>query len=258
MGVMQPSWDDSTIGELGLPLACSRFIRPERPLCLLVLSDIRFLRDGLAEVLGRDPTFRIVGTAANPAEALVAAREGSPDVILIDTTLPGGLAATRQFCEILPQVRLIALAVTETDAEVIAWAKAGVHGYVPRSAALGDLVGLLIEIMHGEQVCSTRVAAGLLRWIAKEARDQGSRPSAASPSPTLTTREEQVARLIEAGLSNKEIARRLNIGLATTKSHVHNVLGKLDLTRRSQITVWIRQQQHGHAVPWKQEPRSAE
>jgi two-component system nitrate/nitrite response regulator NarL len=253
---MAPSSDDSTIGEPGPPLACSPF-RPERPLCLLILSDIRFLRDGLAEVLGRDPTFRIVGAAADPAEALVLAREASPDVILIDTTLPGGLAAVRQLCEILPHVRLIALAVAETEAEVIAWAKAGIHGYVPRSAALGDLVGLLLEIMRGEQVCSTRVAAGLLRWIAKGARVESSWPPASS-SPTLTAREEEVARLIETGLSNKEIARRLKIGLATTKSHVHNVLGKLDLGRRSQVTVWMRQRGHAHGDLWKQEPRGAE
>jgi two-component system, NarL family, nitrate/nitrite response regulator NarL len=92
--------------------------------------------------------------------------------------------------------------------------------------------------MRGEQACSGNIAAGLLRWISQSPRRV--EPQAVIVEPTsLTVREEQVVQLIGAGLSNKEIARQLKIGLGTTKSHVHNVLGKLELKRRSQVARWV-------------------
>jgi two-component system, NarL family, nitrate/nitrite response regulator NarL len=204
---------------------------------LLILSDIRFLREGLAEILARERSYHIV-VAATVAETLDAVRMGPLDMILIDATLPNGREAVTRLHERAPDVRLVALAVTEIDAEIIAWAEAGVCGYLPRSAALCDLVGYLDAIMHGEQSCSTRVAAGLLRWIAIGRHSRLSEADAVSP-PSLTVREEEIAALIGAGFSNKEIARRLSIGLATTKTHVHNLLGKLQLERRTQVARWL-------------------
>jgi two-component system nitrate/nitrite response regulator NarL len=119
-----------------------------------------------------------------------------------------------------------------------------VVGYVPRTAALADLVALLADIMRGEQNCSERVAGGLLRRITKVAgsrNTQSDRPLAL----TLTVRELQIIQLVGAGLSNKDIARRLNIGVSTTKSHVHNLLGKLALQSRSQVAAWMRQRDEG-------------
>lgn len=200
---------------------------------ILILSDIRFFREGLAEILARDHPYHIV-VAATVAEAFDVVRMIPPDMVLIDTTLPDGLAAAARLHELAPDVRLVALAVAEIDAEIIAWAEAGVCGYLPRSAALYDLVRYLDAIMHGEQSCSTQVAAGLLRWIAIGRRSKLSQAEIVSP-PSLTVREEEIAALIGAGFSNKEIARRLSIGLATTKTHVHNLLGKLGLERRTQV-----------------------
>src|SRR3989442_8173668 len=96
--------------------------------------------------------------------------------------------------------------------------------------------------MRGEQVCSTRISAGLLRRIAAGPRAAGA-SAATADATALTAREDQVVRLVAAGLSNKEIARRLDIGLATVKSHVHNVLGKLTLERRSQVAGGVH-------LPW--------
>jgi DNA-binding NarL/FixJ family response regulator len=205
---------------------------------LLILSDIRFLREGLAEILTRGQAFQIT-SAENIAEALVATRATPPDLILIDAALPDGLAAAGRLRELAPEIHLVALAVAESGAEVIAWAEAGVSGYLPRSAALSDLVGYLKAIMRGEQACSARVAAGLLRWIAKDPHTRTQQPHASAP-PLLTAREEEIAYLIGGGSSNKEIARRLAIGLATTKSHVHNLLGKLGLARRTQVARLLR------------------
>lgn len=206
---------------------------------LLILSDIRFFREGLAEILTREHAYQIV-VAATVAEAFDVTRIAPPDMILIDTTLPEGRTGVTRLRELAPEVRLVALAVAEIDAEIIAWAEAGVSGYLPRSAALSDLVGYLNAIMHGEQACSMQVAGGLLRWIAIDRHKRVSQQDSAPP-PSLTAREEEVAGLIGAGFSNKEIARRLCIGLATTKSHVHSLLGKLALERRTQVARWVRE-----------------
>jgi DNA-binding NarL/FixJ family response regulator len=105
---------------------------------------------------------------------------------------------------------------------------------------MADLVGFLRDVVSGEQTCSTRVAAGLLRWISTAART-GSEAQTTTKEPVLTIREAQVVRLLCTGLSNKEIARRLSISLATTKSHVHNLLAKLELERRGQVVRWSRE-----------------
>lgn len=210
----------------------------QAPRTLLILSDIRFFREGLAEILTREGKFAAIGLAANIAEALAAAADAAPPVILIDVALPDGLAAASRLRNLSPQPQIVALALAETEPAVIAWAEAGVSGYVPRSAALSELMVLLEGIMRGEQACSGNIAAGLLRWISQSPRRAEQHAVTAEPS-SLTLREEQVVRLIGAGLSNKEIARQLKIGLGTTKSHVHNVLGKLELKRRSQVARWI-------------------
>jgi DNA-binding NarL/FixJ family response regulator len=215
----------------------------ERPLDLLIVSDIRFLREGLAEVLTRESAFRTIHVAADLTHALAAMRAASPDMVLIDAALPDGLSAARRLRSLAPQVQIIALAVAETDAEVISWAEAGISGYVPRSVALGDLTDVLTGIRRGEQACSTHVAAGLLRRIANAPHATATSPR---PSYALTAREEEVVGLIGAGLTNKEIARHLKIGLATTKSHVHNVLGKLELAGRNQVSRWVHD--HGRTL----------
>jgi two-component system nitrate/nitrite response regulator NarL len=228
----KPLRDD--VGSTSVANGCS--VGCDASLKLLILSDIRFLREGLAEILSREEAFHTISVAADLGETLSRISVASPDIVLIDAALPNAISAVAVVRRLAPQIRVVALAVAETEAEVIAWAEAGVSGYVPRGAALGDLVGFLRNVMRGEQACSMRVAAGLLRWIANGSR-AGTAPSARL---VLTAREAEVVGLIGAGLSNKEIALRLNICLATTKSHVHNVLGKLGLRRRSQVSGWIR------------------
>ena len=114
-----------------------------------------------------------------------------------------------------------------------------VEGY--NNPAMDDLVGFLRDVVRGEQTCSTHVAAGLLRWISAASRTGAGARSCATKPLALTGREEQIVRLLCNGLSNKEISRRLNIGLATTKSHVHNLLAKLELERRGQVVSWSRE-----------------
>ena len=135
-------------------------------------------------------------------------------------------------------MRVVAFVLRETEEDIISWAEAGVIGYIPSTAGPAEVVRLLMEINSGEQVCSGRVAAGLLRRIALTAGSDNGR-NGPFPVPPLTKRERQAAELIRTGLSDKEIARRLNISLATTKSHVHNLLGKLNAHRRSEVATHL-------------------
>jgi two-component system, NarL family, nitrate/nitrite response regulator NarL len=126
--------------------------------------------------------------------------------------------------------------MAETEENVIKWGEAGVASYIPRTATLADVVTALGTTMRSEQSCSARISATLLHRLAEHPTP----PLSADP-PVLTAREIEIVQLLATGLSNKEIARRLHIGLATTKSHVHNLLTKLELPRRGHAAIWLRQ-----------------
>jgi DNA-binding NarL/FixJ family response regulator len=171
--------------------------------------------------------------------ALLGIANHQPNIVLLDQAFPCGLAAVGRIRAIAPQIPVVVMAVGETSEEVISWAEAGAAGYIPRTAGLAEIVPLLVDIRGGSQPCSASVAGGLLRRLSN-----GGIASSGNTNVTfstmLTTRETQIAQMIAEGMSNKDIARRLNIGLTTTKTHVHHLLGKLNLQRRGQAASWIR------------------
>jgi two-component system nitrate/nitrite response regulator NarL len=213
--------------------------RSARRLRILVVWGVRFLGESLAEILERDPQVSVAGLCTDLTEAMALSTELQADVVLLDARVPEGAAAVRRALDIAPGMRIVASGVRETEDDIVAWAEAGVIGYIPRTAALSDLARLVVAIHSGEQICSGRIAAGLLRRIARTAGQDTGR-DASIRAPALTKRELEAAELIRSGLSDKEIARRLNISLATTKSHVHNLLGKLNVRRRSQVADHLR------------------
>jgi two-component system nitrate/nitrite response regulator NarL len=213
--------------------------RGDRCLRVLLVWGVRFTAEGLVEILERDPSLSVVGLCTDLSEAVALSPTLHADVILLDARIPDGAAAVRRALEVAPGMRIVVSAVRETENDIVAWAEAGVIGYIPRTVALADFVPLIMDIHSGEQLCSRRVAAGLLRRIGVAARR--SPGSNALRAPVLTKREWQAAELIRSGLSDKEIARRLNISVATTKSHVHNLLSKLNVQRRSQVADHLRQ-----------------
>src|SRR6202020_1055352 len=112
-------------------------------------------------------------------------------------------------------------------------------GYIPKTAGLADVISMLLGISQGDQVCSAAVAGGLIRRL-HERPAASQNASKRALLPALTPRETQIIELISAGLSNKDIARRLKIGVSTTKSHVHNLLSKLNVAQRSQAALRLR------------------
>jgi two-component system, NarL family, nitrate/nitrite response regulator NarL len=206
---------------------------------VVILSDIRFLQEALAEILGREAGLSVIGIAANLDEAQASWSDIHPDIVLLDTTLPDALGAIAAIRERRPKARVIALAMAETEENVIKWGEAGVAGYIPRTATMADVIAAIGNTMRGEQACSARISATLLHRLSEHPA-----PSPASDQPSLTAREVEIVQLLASGLSNKQIALRLHISLATTKSHVHNLLTKLELPGRGRAAIWLRQ----HAI----------
>jgi DNA-binding NarL/FixJ family response regulator len=196
----------------------------------LIVSEVRFLRESLAEILARAPGIRICGQSATLTDALAAAAALHPAIVLLDAALPGSMGAVARLSAVIPDASVVVFAIAETEENVLAWAEAGIAGYVPNTTSVDDLISLIGQIIRGEQTCPSRISGSLLRRIATSGRGTGP----GLPAAPLTRRELEILRLISEGLSNKDIARRLSISLGTTKSHVHNLLGKLSLQRRTE------------------------
>lgn len=195
---------------------------------VVVVTGVRLYREGLAQALAGDDGVAVVATASDPYEMLPALRTAPADVALLDVPLPRAAAAVEALHGACPGLRVVALAVTETSADVVAWAEAGTDGYVSRDSSIDQLVATIQAVARGEQPCPAAIAGALLRRVGRLAAQ---RPLASSVA--LTRRETEVMALVERGLSNKEIARDLNISVATVKHHVHNAFEKLDVHRRA-------------------------
>lgn len=200
---------------------------------VLVIAGVRLYRDGIGAALARDARIEVVGTASTAAEALALAREREPDAAVLDLGAAGP-SVVRELTEAAPRLRVVALAVQEVDADVVDWAEAGIAGFVTQDGTVADLVAAVVAAVRDELVCSPRMAAALLRRVRAAAG------AAAGAEPALTPREVEIARLLECGLTNKEIASRLHIELPTVKNHVHRILEKLGVGRRTEAAARIR------------------
>jgi two-component system, NarL family, nitrate/nitrite response regulator NarL len=207
---------------------------------VFLVSGIRLYRDGLADLIARQEGFVVVGTAEADSEAIALVVELSVDVVIVDMAGDDPLSIVRSLTDVAPETKVLGLAVPENDSYVIASAEAGIDGFVRREASIGDLVAALAAAAHGEVLCSPKIAGSLLRRVTAVASD----PRRIGEIDGLTPRELEVIDLIREGLSNKEIARRLSIALATVKNHVHSILKKLELRSRTQAVALVRDRAH--------------
>ena len=197
-----------------------------------ILSVVRLYAEGLAEYLNSRGDISVTGIARNFAEIRKLVETAPVDLILCDTSHKDTAAEVRQLASCFNNVRLVAIALAETETEIIAWTEAGISAYVPLHASLGQLYTTIIGAMRGEMCCSPKITGWLLRELQQ-------RPERTQPGERLTTREIQTLRLISRGFSNKEIARELGISISTVKNHVHSVLEKLRVQSRSQAAARI-------------------
>jgi DNA-binding NarL/FixJ family response regulator len=194
---------------------------------VIVVDDHALFRDGVRARLAG--AVELVGEAGTVEEAVAVIRAERPDVVLLDVHMPdgGGLAVVAAIREELPEVRFLALSVSDAPGDVIDLVRAGASGYVTKSIEPGDLAGAVCKVAAGEAVFTPSLAGFVLD-------DAQADPELAS----LTPRECEVLRLIARGYLYKEVALDLEISVKTVEHHVSAVLRKLQLTNRHQLSRW--------------------
>jgi DNA-binding NarL/FixJ family response regulator len=208
---------------------------------IFIITRTRLLHQGLALALTNHGEYDVVGGAASAHDAVATLRSQRPDIALVDVAGPADVDSVRLIHAEVPDVPLVALAVPEVEDLILRCAEAGIAGYVTRDGSLLDLRATIESVSRGETLCSPRIAATLLRRLS----DLSAQREPIARTPRLTARELQIVELIDQGLSNKEIASRLCIGLATVKNHVHNILDKLGVHRRGEAAARLRSLPNG-------------
>lgn len=200
---------------------------------ILLADDHALVRRGVRMILDAEPDLEVVAEAGDGAEAVDLAREHRPDLAVLDISMPRmtGLQAARELRRRTPETRLLMLSMHDNEQYFFESLKAGASGYVLKSAADEDLVTACRAAMRGESFLYPGVTSTLVRDYLQRMH-RGERV----PASVLTPREEEVVKLIAEGSSSKEIAALLTISLKTVERHRANVLAKLGLRDRVELT----------------------
>ncbi|MEV7276250.1 response regulator transcription factor [Streptomyces sp. NPDC093111] len=201
---------------------------------VLLVDDHQVVRRGLRTFLEVQDDIEVVGEAADGAEGVAAAEQLRPDVVLMDVKMPGtdGIEALRRLRELANPARVLIVTSFTEQRTVVPALRAGASGYVYKDIDPDALAGAIRSVHAGHVLLQAEVAGALL---SQEDHGQGGGTGRGS---TLTEREREVLGLIADGRSNREIARALVLSEKTVKTHVSNILMKLDLADRTQAALW--------------------
>lgn len=188
---------------------------------VLLVEDHTIVREGLKAMLALEDDFEVVGEAADGSTAVTEARRLTPDVVVMDLSLPSlnGVDATQAIVETVPSTRVLVLSMYGGPEHVRPAIRAGATGYLVKGTGVSDLVAGIRAVSRGEPWFSHGIAALLL----KENKGDGGAGS-------LTPREREVLRLVAEGLSSAEIAKKLELSVKTVESHRSRIMTKLDVT----------------------------
>lgn len=208
---------------------------------VFLVEDHELLRDGLRAALHRDGLFEVVGEAADGLTAVHKVASCDPDVVIMDIGLPGidGIEATRQLREKRPGTRVIMLTSHDNDQEIFAALAAGANGYCLKDLGADRLKRAILSVSEGAAWLDPRIADKVLTIFAKESTQAPPVESEKDDGlvTPLSQRETEVLKLMVDGLSNKEIADRLVIGVSTVRTHVEHILEKLAVSGRTEAAV---------------------
>jgi DNA-binding NarL/FixJ family response regulator len=200
---------------------------------IFLVDDHELFLTGVKTELG--PHFEVLGSAGDVDAAIDSIRTLRPDVVLVDVHMPGGggLAILANVAETNPEVRFLALSVSDSPEDVIAMIRAGARGYVTKSISPAELVDAVNRVAAGDAVFSPRLAGFVLDAFGRSV------PVPQDPElDLLTPREQEVLRQIARGYAYKQVARRLSISVKTVETHVSSVLRKLQLSSRHELARW--------------------
>jgi two-component system nitrate/nitrite response regulator NarL len=207
----------------------------ERAIPVFLVADVCVYRELLVDALADQEGLEVVG--GTPADiASMAIGMAEPAVVLLDASSGSAPARVHALAASVPTATIVAVGVRDDEATLLELVEGGVAGYVTAEQPLEELIEAVVAAANGELRCSPRVSAALARRVASLKAELPVKPG----ERRLTRRQQEIASLISEGLSNKQIARRLSIEQATVKNHVHNILSKLGVSHRNDVTAFIR------------------
>lgn len=202
---------------------------------VLLVDDHTLFRSGVRALLQRQSDFEVVGEAADSLEGVERAAALRPDVILLDLHMPGiaGKDSVKLFLEAAPQTHIVMLTVSESAEDLLDSLRAGASGYLLKNIETQTLLDSIRRAADGDSVVSAQMTGKLVRGL------QAARGTPAeTEKDTLSPREQEILSHLAKGLSNKEIARSLELAESTVKIHVQHILRKLNLSSRVQAAVY--------------------
>jgi DNA-binding NarL/FixJ family response regulator len=206
---------------------------------VLIADDQRLIREGIASLLDIQPGLSVVGIACDGREAVARAVELTPDVVLMDVRMPelDGVAAAAEVLRALPACQVLMLTTFDDEEYVVEALRAGASGYLLKDLPAADLAQAVRMAHAGVHQFDPSAISRLVTAL-------GRRPAAPEPAAadtSLTAREVEVLRLIAAGATNREIARRLVVSEGTVKNHVSSILSRLGLRDRTQAAIYAHE-----------------
>ena len=210
------------------------------PVSVVLADDQALMRMGFRMVLEAEEDITVVGEASDGTSALAQAKALHPDVILMDVRMPGmnGIEATERIAQECPGTRVLILTTFDLDEYAFAGLRAGASGFLLKDTRPAELAEAIRTVASGEAVVSPRITQRMLEMFAASLPNSGKPAQPSDPRiDSLTPREKEILVLISQGMSNAEIADRLVVSATTVKTHVGNVLAKLDVRDRVQAVV---------------------
>lgn len=200
------------------------------PARVLLVDDHALFREGMVSIIAAQPDLEVVGEAEDGLEALVKAQELRPDLVLLDIQMPGmdGLEACRQIKKDRPETVVVMLTVRDDDDKLFQAIRAGAQGYLLKSTRSKEVLEMLRGALRGEAAIPPQLAGRML----EEFRRLSLAAQPAGEPVELTQREQEILGLVAQGLSDKQIAAQLSLSLHTVKTHLRNILSKLQVESR--------------------------
>ncbi len=207
------------------------------PIRVLVVDDHALFRRGLQMVLEQEPDIDVIGEASDGSEAVTAATEMLPDIVLMDVRMPkrGGIDACTAIHETVPSTKIIMLTISDEEADLYEAIKAGAMGYLLKEISIEEVAAAIRAVHGGQSLISPSMASKLLNEFATMIKKTDDRQQV--PTPRLTDREMEVLKLVAKGMNNRDIAKQLFIS-ENVKNHIRNILEKLQLHSRMEAVVY--------------------
>jgi DNA-binding NarL/FixJ family response regulator len=210
----------------------------EEAIRVLIVDDHALFRRGLEMVLRQEVDITVVGEASGGTEAVEAAVDSTPDIVLMDVRMPrgSGIDACTAIKSAVPSAKIIMLTISDEEADLYEAIKAGAMGYLLKEISIEEVASAIRAVSGGQSLISPSMASKLLNEFALMIKrtDNGQQV----PAPRLTAREMEVLRLVARGLNNRDIAKELFISENTVKNHIRNILEKLQLHSRMEAVVY--------------------